>query len=123
MTACGVCGTDTLKIYGAYPKPQKLGHEVVATVHALGAGVTQFSVGQRVGLAHHVPDYGSHYAQRGSETMDAQFKRSNIEPGGFSEFIRVPASACLEYGGAGARSRVRPARGVHGAAGLLFARA
>ena len=91
MVVCGICGTDTLKVYGAYPKPQQLGHEVVGVVHEVGEGVTQFCVGQRVGLAHHVPDYGSHWSRRGSETMDPQFKRSNIEPGGFAEFIRVPA--------------------------------
>jgi L-iditol 2-dehydrogenase len=87
MTLCGVCGTDALKIYGAYPKPQNLGHEVVGVVHALGEGVRGFEIGQRVGLAHHAPDYASHYARRGSETIDPQFKRSNIDPGGFSEFI------------------------------------
>ena len=91
LVMCGICGTDTAKVFGAYPKPQKLGHEVVGVVHALGAGVTQFAVGQRVALAHHVPDYSTHYSRRGSETMDALFKRSNIEPGGFSEFIRLPA--------------------------------
>jgi L-iditol 2-dehydrogenase len=91
MSMCGVCGTDTLKVYGAYPKPQQLGHEVVGIVHEVGAGVVQFRVGQRVGLAHHVPDYSSHWSRRGSETMDPQFKRSNIEPGGFAEYIRVPA--------------------------------
>lgn len=92
LSICGVCGTDTLKVYGAYPKPQKLGHEVVGTVHSVGAGVSHFAAGQRVALAHHVPDYCSHYSRRGSETMDPVFKRSNIEPGGFAEFIRVPAS-------------------------------
>jgi L-iditol 2-dehydrogenase len=91
MALCGVCGTDALKIYGKYPKPQKLGHEVVGVVHALGDGVRGFQVGQRVGLAHHAPDYSSHVSRRGSETMDAQFKRSNIDPGGFAEFIRLPA--------------------------------
>lgn len=91
LVFCGVCGTDTEKIFGAYPKPQKLGHEVVATVYQLGKTVTQFEIGQRVALAHHVPDHNSHYAKRGSETMDADFKSSNIEPGGFSQFIRVPA--------------------------------
>lgn len=91
MTACGVCGTDSLKIYGAYPKPQKLGHEVVGVVHAVGEGVARFPAGQRVGLAHHVPDYSSHWSRRGSETVEPTFKRTNIEPGGFSEFIRVPA--------------------------------
>ncbi len=87
MTLCGVCGTDALKIYGAYPKPQKLGHEVVGVVHALGEGVTRFKVGQRIAFAHHAPDYSSHYSRRGSETVDAQFKRSNIEPGGFAEYV------------------------------------
>ncbi len=91
LSLCGVCGTDILKVYGAYPKPQKIGHEVVGVVHKLGEGVTQFEIGQRVALAHHVPDYSSHYSRRGSETMDARFKSSNIDPGGFSEFIRIPA--------------------------------
>jgi L-iditol 2-dehydrogenase len=91
LVMCGICGTDVSKVFGAYPKPQKLGHEVVGIVHACGAGVSQFTVGQRVALAHHAPDATSHYARRGSETMDPQFKRSNIDPGGFSELIRVPA--------------------------------
>jgi L-iditol 2-dehydrogenase len=91
LTLCGVCGTDVSKVFGDYPKPQKLGHEVVGVVHAVGAGVTAFRVGQRVALAHHAPDAASHYATRGSETMDPVFKRSNIDPGGFSELIRVPA--------------------------------
>jgi L-iditol 2-dehydrogenase len=91
LTLCGVCGTDVLKVFGDYPKPQKLGHEVVGVVHEAGAGVTRFKPGQRVALAHHVPDFASHFSTRGSETMDPAFKRSNIEPGGFSQFIHVPA--------------------------------
>jgi L-iditol 2-dehydrogenase len=90
LVMCGICGTDTAKVFGDYPKPQKLGHEVVGVVHAVGEGVSRFAVGQRVALAHHAPDVTSHYARRGSETMDPMFKRSNIDPGGFAEFIRVP---------------------------------
>jgi L-iditol 2-dehydrogenase len=92
LVMCGICGTDTAKVFGAYPKPQKLGHEVVGVVHAVGEGVLAFAVGQRVALAHHAADPTSHYATRGSETMDPVFKRSNIDPGGFAEFIRVPAA-------------------------------
>jgi L-iditol 2-dehydrogenase len=91
LVMCGICGTDTAKVFGAYPKPQKLGHEVVGVVHALGEGVAGFTAGQRVALAHHAADATSHYATSGSETMDPVFKRSNIDPGGFAEFIRVPA--------------------------------
>lgn len=92
LTACGVCGTDALKIYNpGYAKPQKLGHECVGVVADVGEGVTAFRPGQRIAFAHHVPDPDSHYSRRGSETMDPQFKRTNIEPGGFSEFIRLSA--------------------------------
>lgn len=92
LTACGVCGTDALKIYHpGYAKPQRLGHECVGTVARLGDGVHGYRLGQRIAFAHHVPDPNSHYSRRGSETMDPQFKRTNIEPGGFSEFIRLSA--------------------------------
>lgn len=90
LNACGVCGTDALKIYNSgYVKPQKLGHECVGTIVEVGDGVTRFRVGQRVAFAHHVPDYGSHYSRRGSAPMDPSFKATNIEPGGFSDFIRL----------------------------------
>jgi L-iditol 2-dehydrogenase len=91
MDACGICGTDLMKVYDpSTAKPAQLGHEIAATVAAVGAGVSGFSVGQRVAAAHHAPDYSSHYARRGSETQDPQFKASNVAPGGFAEFIRVP---------------------------------
>jgi L-iditol 2-dehydrogenase len=60
-------------------------------VHEVGSSVARFKVGQRVALAHHVPDPNTHYSKRDSETMDPQFKSSNIDPGGFAEFIRVPS--------------------------------
>lgn len=92
MALCGVCGTDLMKVYDPETrKPVQLGHEIVGRVAAVGAGVTRFAVGDRVAVAHHAPDYGSHYARRGSPTQDPQFKASNVVPGGFAEVIRVPA--------------------------------
>ncbi|MCS6847760.1 MAG: alcohol dehydrogenase catalytic domain-containing protein [Anaerolineae bacterium] len=92
LTACGVCGTDALKIYNpGYAKPQRLGHECVGVVAEVGEGVTEFRSGQRIAFAHHAPDPDSYYARHGSETVDPQFKRTNIEPGGFSEFVRLSA--------------------------------
>lgn len=92
MRVCGVCGTDLMKVYAPdVAKPVQLGHEVVGVVAAVGAGVERVAVGQRVAFAHHVPDYSSHYTRRGSAPMDVLFKRTNIDPGGFAEFIRVPA--------------------------------
>lgn len=83
MTACGICGTDVMKVYDpATPKPVQLGHEIVGTV---------VGTGKRIAVAHHAPDFSSHYAKRGSDTQDPQFKSSNVFPGGFAEVIRVPA--------------------------------
>jgi L-iditol 2-dehydrogenase len=89
MAACGICGTDVMKVYDrSVNKPVQIGHEIVGTVLE-GAG--RLKVGQRVAVAHHAPDYDSHYTLRGSETQDPTFKSSNIDPGGFAELIRVPA--------------------------------
>jgi L-iditol 2-dehydrogenase len=90
MKLCGICGTDVMKVYDAtVPKPVALGHEIVGVVE-VGAG--PFQKGMRVAAAHHAPDPNSHFTKRGSETMDAVFKSSNVDPCGFSEFIRVPSS-------------------------------
>lgn len=92
LHACGVCGTDVAKVYTpGYPRPTKLGHEVVGEIVQSGPGLEQYNAGQRVAFAHHVPDYSSHYSRHGSESMDPQFKRTNLDPGGFAEFIRLSA--------------------------------
>ena len=51
--ACGVCRTDLHIMDGelAQPKlPLILGHEIAGMVAALGDGVTQFKIGDRVGV-------------------------------------------------------------------------
>jgi propanol-preferring alcohol dehydrogenase len=53
VRACAVCRTDLHVIDGelAHPKlPLVPGHEIVGTVEQLGAGVTRFKVGDRVGV-------------------------------------------------------------------------
>jgi len=50
---CGVCRTDLHVVDGELPNPKLplvLGHEIVGRVAALGARVTRFSVGDRVGV-------------------------------------------------------------------------
>ncbi|MBI4424411.1 MAG: alcohol dehydrogenase catalytic domain-containing protein [Elusimicrobia bacterium] len=92
VEACGLCGTDILKItQGKTPPPVALGHEVAGRVAALGEGVKGFAVGDRVLVAHHVPCGECHLCRRGSETMCPEFKRTNLDPGGFAEFVRVSA--------------------------------
>jgi L-iditol 2-dehydrogenase len=93
VSACGVCGTDLLKLYSpAVAKPIQLGHEVVGVVADIGPNVEGWRVGQRLALAHHVPCHVCHYCRHGNYSMCMAFKASNIRPGGFSEYVLAPAA-------------------------------
>ena len=93
MKACGLCGTDVEKIRGEYTASMPvLGHEAVGVVASVGKGTTGFKEGDRVFPHHHISCGSCHYCRRGNETMCAEFRRSNLDPGGFAEFFRVPAS-------------------------------
>jgi alcohol dehydrogenase, propanol-preferring len=53
VEACGICHTDAATVTGAYPGltlPRVPGHEVVGRIEALGAGVSRWKIGQRVGV-------------------------------------------------------------------------
>jgi len=53
IEACAVCRTDLHVVDGELPRPRLPlipGHEIVGRVTALGAGVTAFQCGQRVGI-------------------------------------------------------------------------
>jgi L-iditol 2-dehydrogenase len=92
VRGCGLCGSDIAKVGAPSTRlPVVLGHEVVGDVVETGAGVAAFSAGDRVVAAHHVPCGACHYCLRGSESMCAAFKASNLDPGGFAELVRVPA--------------------------------
>lgn len=92
MRGCGLCGSDIAKIAApATPAPAVFGHEVVGDVVAAGDGAP-FAVGDRVVTAHHVPCGTCHYCARGSASMCRAFKTSNLDPGGFAEYVRVPAT-------------------------------
>jgi L-iditol 2-dehydrogenase len=88
----GLCGSDIDKITTeAVPSGIVLGHEVVGRVAEIGKGVEDFTLGERVVVAHHVSCQACHYCERGSHSKCALFKSTNLDPGGFAEFIRVPA--------------------------------
>jgi L-iditol 2-dehydrogenase len=91
LRGCGLCGSDIAKILAPGTRgPAVLGHEVVGDVVEAGEGVAGFGIGDRVVAAHHVPCGTCHYCRRGSESMCRAFKTSNLDPGGFAEYVRVP---------------------------------
>ena len=92
MSACGLCGTDIEKLYGEYTAAMPvIGHEAVGVVVAVGKGVVGVSERDRVFPHHHVPCHECYYCKHGCETMCNSYKTSNLDPGGFSEFFRVPS--------------------------------
>jgi hypothetical protein len=66
----------------------QVGAGIVADI---GEDVESVRVGDRVFPHHHVPCYKCHYCLHGSETMCPHYRSSNYDPGGFSEYFRVPA--------------------------------
>ena len=53
VEACGICHTDVATVTGTYPGltlPRVPGHEVIGRIEALGAGVSQWKIGQWVGV-------------------------------------------------------------------------
>ncbi len=96
IATCGVCGTDLKKIsMGSHSAPRIFGHEMGGLVVETGAGVTKFSVGDRVMVYHHVPCGKCYYCRKHVPAQCVTYKRTGttagFEPsgGGFSHYIRV----------------------------------
>ena len=91
VEASGICGSDVMEWYRLDRAPLVLGHEIGGQVIAVGDGVECYHEGDRVSAAHHVPCNTCHYCLSGHHTVCDTLRRTNFEPGGFAEYIRLPA--------------------------------
>lgn len=91
MKACGICGSDLMDWYLKSRAPLVLGHEPSGIIAELGDRVEGFNVGDSVFVHHHVACLKCHYCLRGDYTLCEQFHKTNIFPGGFAQYFRVPA--------------------------------
>ena len=92
VAASGICGSDVMEWYRRDKVPLVLGHEVAGEVVEVGEGVEKFRPGDRIAATHHVPCNTCHYCLSGHHTMcDTLLKGTSFEPGGFAEYIRIPA--------------------------------
>lgn len=89
--ASGICGSDVLEWYRLHKAPLVLGHEVAGKVTKIGEGVKDFKEGDRIVAAHHVPCNTCATCLTGHHTACDTLRRTNFDPGGFAEFIRLPA--------------------------------
>lgn len=86
---CGLCGSDIVKLQThSVPEGSVLGHEVVGEIVDIDSD-TNFHIGDRVVLGHHIPCFDCIYCWGGNYSMCRQFKKTNIDPGGFAEYIYV----------------------------------
>src|SRR5216117_4415256 len=100
VRACGVCRTDLHVADGELPNPKLplvLGHEIVGTVVATGAGVQRFTADQRVG----VPWLGwscgvCGFCRAGRENLcdRARFTGYQLD-GGYAEYTVADARFCF----------------------------
>jgi len=92
VMASGICGSDVMEWYRRDKVPLVLGHEVAGVVAETGPGVERFKPGDRVAVTHHVPCNTCHYCLSGHHTMcETLLKKTHFHPGGFAEYLRVPA--------------------------------
>ena len=91
VEASGICGSDVMEWYRIDRAPLILGHEIGGQIVAVGEGVERFKEGDRVSAVHHVPCNTCYYCLKGKHTMCETLRSTNFYPGGFAEFLRLPA--------------------------------
>ncbi|MBI4647586.1 MAG: alcohol dehydrogenase catalytic domain-containing protein, partial [Bacteroidia bacterium] len=86
--ASGICGTDLMEWYRIKKAPRILGHEIAGEI--VKSKSKKFKIGQRVFVSHHVPCNKCKYCLDNNHTACPQLHAGNYDPGGYSEFVRVP---------------------------------
>src|SRR5262245_39727573 len=99
VDACGICHSDSFTKEGTWPGltyPRVPGHEIAGVIDAIGAGVSGWGPGQRVGVGWH----GGHCG-RCDSCRRGDFVTCQISPqvpgitydGGYAEYTVVPVEA------------------------------
>jgi len=91
IVASGICGSDVLEWYRIKTAPRVLGHEIAGDIAEVGENVEGWQVGDRVFVTHHVPCNTCRYCLAGHHTACETLHHTTFDPGGFAEFVRVPA--------------------------------
>lgn len=103
VSACGVCRTDLHVVDGelpAAPLPIIPGHEVVGRIDALGPGVTDLTLGQRVGVPWlgHTCGHCSHCQHAEENLCEAPQFTGYTRPGGYAEYVVADARFTFALG-------------------------
>ncbi|MEW6350568.1 MAG: alcohol dehydrogenase catalytic domain-containing protein [Thermodesulfobacteriota bacterium] len=89
--ASGICGSDVMEWYRLAKAPLVLGHEIAGEIAVVGESVPCWKKGDRVFVSHHVPCNMCRFCVSGHHSVCDTLSRTNFDPGGFCEYVRVPA--------------------------------
>jgi L-iditol 2-dehydrogenase len=95
VRASGICGTDVMEWYRLPKAPRILGHEIAGDI--IESKSDKYHQGQRVFVSHHVPCNDCKFCREDNHTACDTLHSGNYEPGGYSEFVRVP-KINVDYG-------------------------
>jgi D-arabinose 1-dehydrogenase-like Zn-dependent alcohol dehydrogenase len=100
VQACGVCRSDELTKEGSWPGiqyPRVPGHEVAGVVDEVGAGVSEWNKGQRVGVGWHGGHDGTcRECRRGDFRNCRNMKVCGISyDGGYQQYMVAPEEALV----------------------------
>ena len=100
VQACGVCHSDVLTVEGAWPGiqyPRVPGHEVAGIIDEVGAGVSVWKKGQRVGVGWHGgQDNTCPECRRGDFRNCRNLKIAGVSyDGGYEEYMVAPVEALV----------------------------
>ena len=101
VDACAVCGSDLKAYLVGNPRikpPMVVGHEFTGLVETVGAHVKGFNCDERIVMATSVSCGRCYYCRKNRPNLCAdQAPMGYVYPGGFAEFMTIPARA-LEHG-------------------------
>ncbi len=100
VQACGICHSDVLTKEGQWPGiqyPRVPGHEVAGIIDELGAGVSEWKMGQRVGVGWHGGQDGTCLACRRRDFRNCRnLKIPGISyDGGYQQYMPAPVEALV----------------------------
>jgi len=100
VRACGICHSDVLVKEGVFPwiqYPRVPGHEVAGVVDEVGAGVSAWKTGQRVGVGWHGGHDGTcRECRRGDFRNCRNVKVTGMSyDGGYQEYMVAPVEALV----------------------------
>jgi len=90
IQASSICGSDLMEWYRKDRVPVVLGHETAGEIIEVGKGVNHLKAGDRVVASHHVPCLKCRPCRKGHETMCQTLLSTTFDPGGFSQYVRLP---------------------------------